>query len=220
MITEFAWICTIIALAISAAVVFIPWARISGNVAKGDRFNRWLPIYAAIGALILFLPTMIYGGDNDVLYILIIAPIISLIFLFVALFYAIRKKKQSSLAVLAMLVVYVAVSWGLWKNSFELHSTTQWLFWSKGYKARVLSQPTPAAGELRHIEWDVWGFAGLETVTYLVFDPSDLLATAAKSHSPGKFSGIPCEVDRVWRLESHYYAVVFYTDTGWDSCNY
>jgi hypothetical protein len=84
----------------------------------------------------------------------------------------------------------------------------------------LITQSNPVSGEFKHIEWDVSGFAGLETVVYLVFDPTDSLAAAAKSHLSGKFSGIPCEVYRVRRMESHYYTVVFYTNTGWDSCDY
>ncbi len=219
MISSLLALVMIVVLAVSAAVVFIPWATITGKVAKGSRFNWWLPIGAAIGSLSLFLPTMIYGGDNDVLYI-IIAPIICSIFLVVAFLYAIRRKKQHCLTALSMLVVYGAVSWGLFKNSHEMHSSTQWIFQSKAYKAKVLAQPATTDGNLKHIEWDGWGFAGNDTVEYLVFDPSDLLSVAAKKHSSGKFSGIPCDVPHVHRLESHYYTVEFYTDTGWESCNY
>jgi hypothetical protein len=209
----------IVVLAVSAAVVFIPWARITGKVPKGDRFNWWLPIGAAIGSLILFLPTIIYSGDNDMLYI-IIAPFICLIFLVVALLYAIRKKKQYCLAALSMLVVYGSVSWGLLKNSSALYSSTQWLFDSKAYKAKILAQPATTDGTLKHIEWDESGFAGVGvTDEYLVFDPSDSLSVAAKSHSSGKFKGIPCEVPRVRRLESHYYTVLFYTNADWEHCN-
>jgi hypothetical protein len=53
---------------------------------------------------------------------------------------------------------------------------------------------------------------------YLVFDPGDSLSAAAASHQPGKFNGIPCEVYRVRRLESHWYTVLFYTDEDW-RCN-
>jgi hypothetical protein len=62
---------------------------------------------------------------------------------------------------------------------------------------------------------DGWGFAGSDTVVYVVFDPTNSLAGAAKSRAPGKFKGIPCEVSRVRRLESQWYSVVFYTDTDW-----
>lgn len=217
MIPLLVLIATIVVLAISAAVIFILRSKIKGKAAKQDRFNWWLPFYAAIGALILFVPIMIYGNDiEEMSYIFVAAPIISFI-VFVVVIY---KRGRRRLAVLSMLVVYCAVSWGLFKNSRELHWTTRWLLRSKEYKAKILAQPNPVAGELRHIEWDAWGFAGVgDTDAYLVFDPNDSLSPAAKSHSSGKFSGIPCKVYRIDRLESHYYAVLFYTDTNWGECN-
>jgi hypothetical protein len=72
---------------------------------------------------------------------------------------------------------------------------------------------------LRHIEWDGWGWAGMDTTVFLVFDPADSLSTAAKSHQPGKYNGLPCEVSRVRRLRSHWYNVQFYTDEYWDRRN-
>jgi hypothetical protein len=74
-------------------------------------------------------------------------------------------------------------------------------------------------GDLKHIEWDGWGFAGEESVVYLVFDPSDALSAVAPGKSPGKLAGIPCSVYRVRRFESHWYSVLFYTDTDWDHCS-
>jgi hypothetical protein len=118
-----------------------------------------------------------------------------------------------------MLVTYWAVALPLFRNSFELHSTARWLFRAKDYKTEVLAQPEPGSVTLRHIEWDSWGLPVAYTNSYLVFDPTDSLSRAARSHSPGKFSGIPCEVYRVRRLESYYYTVLFYTDTDWDHCN-
>ena len=99
-----------------------------------------------------------------------------------------------------------------------MRSEVRWLWSSKTYKAQVLAQPVPANGDLRHIEWDGWGFAGNDTVVYLVFDPTDSLATAASSHGPGKFKGIHCPVPEVRRLEKSWYTVLFYTDTAWNSC--
>ena len=56
---------------------------------------------------------------------------------------------------------------------------------------------------LRRIEWDGWRFPGAgDTVTYLVFDPSERLREASRTGRPGKFPGIPCEVLWVSRLES------------------
>jgi hypothetical protein len=218
MIPLFVLVATIVALAASAAAIFIRRAKTAGKAAKRDRFNWRLPFGAAVVAAILFLPVMIHGGDSDVLYILV-TPVISFILLVVALAHAFRKKGHRGLAVLSMLVVYCAVSWGLFEDSFELRTTARWLLMSKDYEAKVLAQPATENGELKHVEWEGWGWGGNDTVAYLVFDPSDSLATAARIHSSGKFSGIPCEAYRVRRIESHYYTVEFYTDTDWDNCN-
>jgi len=159
---------------------------------------------------------MISGDDIDeMIYIIVAAPIISLIFLV----FALRKKARRNPAVWSMLVVYWAASLCLFLNSRELQTTARWLRRSNDYKAQLMAQPAPTNGELRHIEWDGWGFAGMDTVRYLVFDPNDVLASAAASHSSGKFSGIPCAVYRVNRLAGHYYIAWFYTDTEWNACS-
>jgi len=61
------------------------------------------------------------------------------------------------------------------------------------------------------------GWAGQDTVVYVVFDPRDSLSQAAISHQPGKYDGIPCEVFLVRRLESHWYTVRFYTNSDWQT---
>ena len=69
------------------------------------------------------------------------------------------------------------------------------------------------------MEWDGWGFVGMDTTVYLVFDPTDSLSSAAATHQSGKFVGIPCKVPKVSRLENQWYAVTFYTNQYWDGCN-
>jgi len=66
---------------------------------------------------------------------------------------------------------------------------------------------------------DGWGWAGQDTVVYLVFDPADSLSLAASSHQSGKFAGISCEVPYVSRLESQWYTVTFYTGREWGRCD-
>ena len=180
-----------------------------------DRFNWLLPFYAAVGALFLFVPFITtFGYDGgEFLYVLLAIPIISIALIVLAFF----KRGRLRLAVLSMLVVFWASSWGLLKNALEVRSEVRWLFLSRHYKAKVLAEPVPANGELKHIEWDGWGFAGAgDTDVFLVYDPSDSLSAAAKNQAPGKFNGIPCEVYKIRRLESHYYTALFYTDTSWD----
>jgi hypothetical protein len=87
-------------------------------------------------------------------------------------------------------------------NSLELRTTIRWLLWSKDYKTKVLTQPNSAKGELKHIEWDGWGFPGAgDTVVYLVFDPDDSLSTEARAIRRENSAAYPAKsfVFAVWR---------------------
>jgi hypothetical protein len=182
-----------------------------------NRFSWRLPLYGLFGAIIVVLPQIFFGNDiGTFLVTAVFLGIVSLILL-VILF---RKIRRHALAALAMVAIFCTVSWLLFRVSDDVRTTGRWLIHSKSYKAEVFAQSTSADGALKHVEWDGWGFAGVgDTVVYLVFDPNDSLATAARKRSPGKFSGIPCRVVNIQRLESHWYTVLFYTDTTWDHCS-
>jgi len=105
------------------------------------------------------------------------------------------------------------------ENYLPIRTVVRWLVWSRAYKTKAMAQRVSETGDLKHIEWDGWGWAGEDTTLYLVFDPTDSLSVAAKNRSPGKFSGIPCEVFRVRRLESHWYTAQFYTNEFWGRRN-
>jgi hypothetical protein len=186
-----------------------------------------LPSYAAIIEIIIFIPiaishpdTMFFVGIFLIIPALLIASIV-LIVLFVRSVLGLgRVHPLSILATLAILwVIPTSLIFYERKHPFALHETARWLAVSNVYKGKVFAQPT-SNGEFRHIEWDGSGFAGVANQTvYLVFDPSDTLSAAVKSHRADKFNGIPCEVRSVQRLESHWYSVVFYTDQDWGHCN-
>ena len=119
-----------------------------------------------------------------------------------------------------MVVLFFAACWALFRYSDDVRTVCRWIVHKNSYKERVLTQPAAANGSLKHVEWDGWGFPGAgNTVVYLIFDPNDSLAPAAKVRSPGKFGGIPCQVLNVRRLESHWYTVLFYTETDWEHCS-
>ena len=183
---------------------------------KGSNFNWWLPTYGALGAVILLLPTLIWGNDAVAFFASIpLAVIVVVILLAVAL----TKLRRQSLAVAAMICIFLVLALSLFRSSDYLRTTTRWLIHSRSYKAQVLNQPNPSDGSLKHIEWDGCGFAGAgDTTVYLVNDPNDRLEEATEKHSPGKFIGLPCEAVRVRRLENHWYTVLFYTDTDWNHC--
>ena len=126
-----------------------------------------------------------------------------------------HPKRWLACVVLGVLFVTPLAIW----NYSAAKTTARWLLWSRDYKSRVLSQPSSSSGELKHIEWDAWGWATIDTTVYLVFDPTNSLSLAASTHISGKFAGIPCEVPNVSRLESQWYIVTFYTNQEWRNCN-
>ena len=209
------------AIALASVLATILMALRSRNQpsVQRDRIIWWLPSAAVFGAGGLLMSLMIHGADDAVLFVLLIAPIFCFIGLLWLLVAAIRKRPRQCLSVLLALVGFVAISWTLERSEATLRPSLRWLLWSQQYKAQLMTQPDPANGELKHLEWDAWGFvpSGF-TVTYLVFDPSDSLATAAKTKIPGRFGGIPCEVPGVFRLEKQWYGVRFYTDEDWRNC--
>ena len=181
--------------------------------------NRWLDLrphlYAILAAIVVFLPLLIVS-NLDVLYLFIVVPILLIIGLCVLIYAAVRRNLRIALA----LAAFWTASALLFIYPSEVRSPIKWLLWSSEYKERVLAQPNPSNSDFKHIEWDGWGLAGIDTTIYLVFDPTDSLAVAAKSHQPGKFSGIPCKVPWVRRMQSHWYTVMFYTDEDWGGCSF
>jgi hypothetical protein len=188
------------------------------RTAQEERLNWRLPLFVVVGASIALLSMMVYSPYGDLLYILVIGPLICLGLLLAAI---IRKKPRQRLSILLALVAFLASSAALLKNEGTLRPSIRWQLWSHQYKAELLAQPTPAKSELKHVEWDGWGFVPSgNNVVYLVFDPTDSLAYAAKTHAPGRFNGLPCEVPLVRRLERQWYSVRFYTDEEWGQCPY
>ena len=187
--------------------------------ANGRRLDWVLPLTVIVGSGLVLLSLMVCSPYGDLLGILIIAPIVCLVCLLWTVTSAVRRRPLQCLSALLTLAAVVAVSGVLHANKDAVRASIRWLLWSRHYKAEVLAQPAPGSGELRHIEWEATGFAGVANNTvYLVFDPTDSLSPAARSHSPGKHGGIPCEVVVVRRLESHWYSVLFYTDEMWGNC--
>ncbi len=181
--------------------------------------NWALPLYVAAATTILALSLMVYSAYADFVYVFLIGPTVCLILLVLIGIAALRKRRRLCLSPLLALAAFVLVSAALVVNEDGLRPSLRWLLWSRRFKAEVLAQSAPADGELRHIEWEATGFAGVNNTVYLVFDPSDSLSAAASSHAAGKYKGIPCKVPRVRRLEPQWYSVWFYTDEAWGQRN-
>ncbi|MGO9270988.1 MAG: hypothetical protein ACLQOO_12155 [Terriglobia bacterium] len=188
--------------------------------AEQERFSWQLPLYAVVGASVVLLSLFVCNADASLLYLLFIVPIFSLSCLVLLVIAAIRKKPRRCLSMFLTVVAFLAVSGTMLKERGTLRPRLRWLIWSHRYKAELLATPDSPKGELKHIEWDGWGWGPVgPTIIYLVYDSTDSLSAAAKSHKPGHLSGIPCEVSGVQRLESHWYAVTFYTEESWGKRN-
>ena len=177
-----------------------------------------LLLSVAAGAGVVQASLMVFSPYGDLLYIFLVAPVICLICLVALLVTGIRKRRHQFLSLLATLLVFLALTGAFHMKSEALRASLRWLLWSHRLKTEVLAQQAPAKAEFRHMEWDGNGFAGMDNTVYLVFDSTDSLSATARCQSPGKFSGIPCEVPRVRRLERQWYSVQFYTNEVWGNC--
>jgi energy-coupling factor transporter transmembrane protein EcfT len=182
-----------------------------------------LPIAAALLSFVVFISLAFCQVDTALFtYLFVVAPIL-LLGSVALLAYIItgkgRPKRPALLLALAIIWVLTPLLFFVHlKYQFPIRTNARWLVWSRDYKEKLLARPAPANGDLKHMEWDRWGWAGNDTVAYLVFDPTDSLSAAALNHHPGKYAGIPCVVPSVGRLENRWYTVLYYTDQTWDTC--
>ncbi len=187
----------------------------SGLETPGTAPPRWRLVLLA-GVLAIAMPTLVeispafdLGGAA---YFLLIAPCIALVMLVIAL-------RRRTLTTCLTFTLFSLLTWVCFKDNYALRAHGRWLWMARTSKALVLAQPRSLTGELRHVEWDGWGFAGVgNTNVYLVYDPEDLIGTALKQKQPRRVKGVLCEFDKGYRLERSWYALVFYTDQGWGEC--
>ena len=202
----------------SILVATLVTSRRLGRLSRVDALVDWVPAaFVAVSAGFVFVSLTAYSGYSEFPYLICFFPIVFLTCFVLLLIAATRKKWRQCLSMLLTVVVLVGLSGALLRGENVLRPSIRWLLWSHRFKAEVLAQRAPSNGELRHMEWEATGFAGMDNFVYLAFDPAETLASAAKSRAPGKFSGIPCKVPRVLRLEEHWYSVPFYTDEVWDA---
>jgi hypothetical protein len=183
-----------------------------------SKFDWRLPLASLLCTPVIFLILAISQSESLV-YLFVVVPIISLLLIVFAVISLITRKNRRCLAILSMLAIFWLLSVPLFRNYLPIRSAARWLIWSNDFKAKVTAQPASPNADFKHLDWDGWGWAGMNTEVYLVFDPTDSLSPAAESHQSGKFRGLPCKVDRVFRLERNWYAAQFYTGTDWDHCN-
>jgi hypothetical protein len=218
------FVCAAVVLVSISTSVLLALRNRNKELELQNRVIWWLSLFVVLGAGVTLVLLMTHGIDRlagQLLFFRFIAPGVFFICLLWMLVASIRKRTRQCISVLLALVGFAAVSGALQRNEQPLRPSLRWFLWSRQYKAEVLAQPDPANQEFKHLIWDTWGGGFVETgfnITYLVLDPNDSLADAAKSQVPGRFAGIPCEVPDIVRLEKQWYAVRFYADENWVNC--
>lgn len=179
-------------------------------MAEGTK-NGWFgwrtAAYPLLAAFVVFIPLIIKESGFDILYVFLVLPALLVMGICVLIYAAVRR----NLRLAFMLLIFWAGSAFFLLNATRISTASRWLVLSRQYKREVLAQSIPTNGDLKHIDWDGWGFAGIGTSVYLVFDPNDSLP-AAENRPPGKFGISECEgiVPVVRRLECHWYTVDCY----------
>jgi hypothetical protein len=199
---------------------------VPGDMTAPVRPEWKFPLYFALAWSVFWTWIVTSGGMDSFFFIsiFVIVPILVVSILLIVWIVGTTTTKgyRQSLPTLASLAVLLSIPMFLYlyerRHPVAIRETAKWIVSSDKYKAEVQAEKASPNGELRHIDWDFSGPSFASTTVYLVFDPSDSLVTAAKNHQPGKFGGLPCKVYEVRRLESHWYAVVFYQGQDWDEC--
>lgn len=194
-----------------------------GDMSAEGRFGWRLLLGAALIGLLAFVAVATCQADTSLfLNLFVVAPVL-LVLTIGSVIYAVIRRRQlrTMLATLAVLWAMAACFFVYNReHPFIIRETARWLIWSHEYKQQVLAQPTSVGGDLKHIEWDASGFAGVANNTaYLVFDPTDTLSGAARNDGATNFKGVPCKVRAIRRMESQWYTVLYYTDQTWGECN-
>jgi hypothetical protein len=184
----------------------------------------WRPLFAgAVMSFLVFAAIAACQADLSLfLNVFVVAPTLFALSIGSLIYAVIRRRRPRELPATLVVLWAMAVCFFLYnrEHPFAIRETARWLIWSHQYKQQVLAEPVSTNGDLKHIEWDASGFAGVANDSaYLVFDPADTLEAAARNNQVAKFNGVACKVRAIRRLESHWYAVLFYTDQSWGECS-
>jgi hypothetical protein len=194
----------------------------AGISAKGQFYWRSPLLVAGIGFFVFTAIATCQADTFLFLMVFIVAPALLVVSIGWLIYVVIRRRRlREALATLVVLWT-LAVSFFLYnrEHPFAIRETARWILWSREYEHQVLIQPASADGDLKHVVWDSSGFAGVANDTaYLVYDPTDALSASASGNQATKMSGVPCTARAVRRLESQWYAVLFFTDQTWGECN-
>jgi hypothetical protein len=174
----------------------------------------WIGLFCvAVAGVLAFIPLQFLESDEASLAFACVVLIATLILIGLAI-------ASRNLVGVAIVAAYIVIALALLaNNAYPLRERVRWAAFASQYKAHVVASHPQQRRQLPHAVWDAWGWTGMDTFVYLVFDPNDSLLPASRLKSPGKPPGIPCAVYSVHQMEPHWYSVHYYTSKEWDSCS-
>jgi hypothetical protein len=128
---------------------------------------------ATVGLLVLVALTFCQPDTSLLLMVFVVAPALVVMSIAWPIYVAARDRRQLPRVALTLGMLW-AMSAAVFlynrNHPFALWEAARWSAWSHQYKKEVLAQPSSSNGNLKHIEWDGTGFAGVANNTvYLVF---------------------------------------------------
>lgn len=173
-----------------------------------------IPLYATLVAIAVLLPLDVGWGDASFLVnLFIVLPFLVLTTAAFLVYVVVqgarsRLRRPIALPLLASLISVWVIAGFLEFYGQTIRDTGRWLIWSREYKAQVLTKPTPPDGHLKYIAWDSWGMFAQDSDEFLVFDPTDSLATPHAS-DPGIVDGAQGTPFVARRLEKNWYLITY-----------
>src|SRR5215469_3047212 len=157
------------------------------------RFNWRTEAYAVLAASVFFAAIDLCQQDFSLLLYVFVLAVLFVSGIALLIYAAISKNhRRQSRRQLKTVALFCTIALSLFAFGraypIAIRSVARWLLRSHDYKIQVLAQPQLPNGEFKHVEWDGWGMFAQNTTVYLVFDPTDSLSGAARSHQAGKFN--------------------------------
>lgn len=169
---------------------------------------------AVLSALAIEIFYLCWSPEFDALsFVLYFLPIAAFVFVATALCARTTTVLRRPIRLFAL---YLIVTFAIGASA-SWRSEIRWSLARGIWKQRVLDQPE-LSGQLKHLNWDGWGFIGQDTEVYLVYDSTDRLRNATTVDNGRHGIGLPCDVYQIRRLQPNWYSVTFFTNTGWDGC--
>lgn len=180
--------------------------------------GRWWtqPLIGALAAFVFYLPFLyLKRFDLESLVYLLAVTVVTFAIGIGVIARRIIVKRWASRRFLVAVAAFCAVTILMFWRTEGLRPWARWLVASERYKQAVLRQAPGRQSGLRHIEWDGWGWAGMDTSVELVYDPTDSLEQELKQNPKGRFADVAARTAKIERLGKGWYSVTLFTSEAW-----